>query len=122
MCLKNLDDGDALVEMQTLEVGLRLIECAPFCMCLVGDAHRFKSWASSQKLAHLGSLLTKWPCALFYIWPSLYFLTLPTVHHEHSALTGRKDPTLGYLLVGCSVELKMTRLVRPRWRSSFGGT
>lgn len=41
MCLQNLDDADALMEMQTLEVGLRLI-CAPFSMCFIGDTSRFK--------------------------------------------------------------------------------
>lgn len=59
MCLKNLDDGDALMKMQTLEVGLRLIGWAPFYTCSVGNAHRFKSEASSQKLVRLCSLLTK---------------------------------------------------------------
>ena len=112
--LDELDISNAFMEMQTLEVGLRLI-CVQHELPVA-----LKDQPALRSLLILVFCWQKWP-GQFFRFGAL--CTSDPSHHPPrlQLIDQEKGSELGYLLVGWSVELEMIRFVRAKWRSSFLG-
>lgn len=112
--LDELDIGNAFTEMQTLEVGLRLINVSHELPVALKDQPALRS------LLTLVFCWQKWPGQFFRFGCLCTFD--PSRHPPQLQLIDQgKGSELGYLLVGWSVELEMIRLVRSKWSGSFLG-